>query len=96
MEPRYFVYIMTNAHHTVLYTGVTGSLVPRVYQHRTHALPGFTSQYNVEKLVFFKEASDAAAAIAREKQIKGGSRRKKIALVNAMNPIWRDLYEDII
>ncbi len=95
MEHRYFVYIMTNRHHTVLYTGVTNDLVRRVFQHRDKAVPGFTSRYNVDKLVFFEETSDVLAAIAREKQIKGGSRRKKIALIEGMNPEWRDLYDDL-
>jgi putative endonuclease len=96
MERRYYVYIMTNSHHTVLYTGVTGNLVQRVYEHRSKAGRGFTSRYNVDVLVFYEEAADPAAAIAREKQIKAGSRRKKIALIAAMNPERRDLYEDLI
>jgi putative endonuclease len=95
MEHRYFVYIMTNRHHTVLYTGVTNDIVRRVFQHREKTGPGFTSRYNVDKLVFYEETSDVLAAIAREKQIKGGSRRKKIALIEGMNPMWRDLYQDL-
>jgi len=95
MEHRYFVYIMTNRHHTVLYTGVTNDLVRRVFQHRDKTIPGLTSRYNLDKLVFFEETSDVLAAIAREKQIKGGSRRKKIALIEGMNPGWRDLYDDL-
>jgi len=96
MESRYFVYIMTNRHHTVLYTGVTGNLVQRAFQHRTHAIPGFTSRYNVDRLVFYQELPDPAAAIAQEKQLKAGPRRKKIALIEAMNPEWRDLYDDLL
>jgi len=96
MEPRYFVYIMTNRHHTVLYTGVTGNLVQRVVQHRTHAIPGFTSRYNVDRLVFYEEHADPAGGIAREKQLKAGPRRKKIGLIEAMNPGWRDLFEDLL
>jgi putative endonuclease len=95
VEHRYFVYIMTNRHHTVLYTGVTNNLVRRVFQHREKTLPGFTSRYNVDKLVFYEQTSDVLAAIAREKQIKGWSRRKKIALIEAMNPEWRDLHDDL-
>jgi putative endonuclease len=95
VEHRYFVYIMTNRHHTVLYTGVTNDLVRRVFQHREKTLPGFTGRYNVDKLMFYEQTSDVLAAIAREKQIKGGSRRKKIALIEAMNPQWRDLYDDL-
>jgi putative endonuclease len=95
MEHRYFVYIMTNRHHTVLYTGVTNDLVRRVSQHREKTTAGFTSRYNVDKLVFYEQTSDALAAIAREKQIKGGSRRKKITLIDVMNPQRRDLYDDL-
>jgi len=96
MERQYYVYIQTNRHYTVLYTGVTGNLVQRVYEHRTKAVPGFTSRYNLDKIVFYEEAADAAAAIAREKQIKAGSRRKKVALIIAMNPEWRDLCDDLL
>ena len=96
MEHRYFVYILTNRHHTALYVGVTNDLVRRVHEHRTKIASGFTTRYNVDKLVYFEETSDVVGAIAREKQIKGGSREKKIALVNAMNPDWRDLFDDLI
>jgi putative endonuclease len=95
MEHRYFVYIMTNQHHTVLYTGVTNDLVRRVIQHREKMIPGFTTRYNVDKLVFYEATSDVRSAIAREKQIKGGSRRRKIALIEGMNPRWRELYDDL-
>jgi putative endonuclease len=96
MERRYFAYILTNRHHTVLYTGVTNDLLRRVYEHRTKAVPGFTSRYNVDKLVFYEEADEAQAAIIREKQIKAGSRQKKIALIEEMNSAWRDLYPDLV
>ncbi|HEY1931626.1 MAG TPA: GIY-YIG nuclease family protein [Acetobacteraceae bacterium] len=96
MDRRYFVYIPTNRHHTVLYTGVTGDLLRRVYEHRSKTIRGFTSRYNVEQLVFYEETADAAGAIAREKQIKAGSRQKKIALINAMSADWRDLYDDLV
>ena len=92
MEKHYCVYILTNRHHTVLYTGVTGDLGKRIHQHREKAVPGFTNRYNVDKLVYY-EVGDVTAAIAREKQIKAGSRRKKFALINGMNPEWRDLYD---
>ena len=95
MQRRYFVYILTNDRRTVLYTGVTGNLVQRVYEHRTKAIKGFTSRYNVHKLVFYEELPDPNAAIAREKQIKGGSRATKLALIEAMNPTWRDLYDGV-
>ena len=70
------IYILKNERNTVLYTGVTGELKRRVYQHREKLLPGFNNQYNVCKLVYYECTDDAAAAIAREKQIKAGSRRK--------------------
>ncbi len=91
----YYVYIMTNKYHTVLYTGVTNDLAKRAWQHREKATPGFTSRYNVVKLVYYEAFDDVRDAIAREKQIKGGSRRKKVDLVNSMNSEWRDLYEDL-
>ncbi len=96
MEHRCFVHILTNRHHTVLYTGVTSNLVRRAFEHREKITPGFTSRYNVDRLVFFEETSDIRAAIAREKQIKGGSRARKIALIDAMKPAWRDLFEDAL
>ena len=92
----YFVYILTNRRHTVLYTGVTNDLVRRVSEHRAKLTGGFTARYNVDKLVFYERTTDVNAAIAREKQIKGGSRRRKIALINDMNPDWRDLFEDLV
>ncbi len=95
MRKQYYVYILTNKHHTVLYTGVTSDLKKRVYQHRMKLVAGFTSRYNVGKLVFYEVADNPEAAITREKQIKGGSRAKKINLINAMNPQWLDLYETI-
>jgi putative endonuclease len=95
MQKQYCVYIMTNQRHTVLYAGVSGDLQRRVFQHREKLLPGFTSRYNVSKLVYYECTEDASAAIAREKQIKAGSRRKKIELVNRLNPEWRDLFDDL-
>jgi putative endonuclease len=90
-----YVYILTNRHNTVLYTGVTSDLKKRVWEHRQHLVEGFTKRYNVEKLVYYEESDDIASAIAREKQIKAGSRQKKIDLVNGINPQWRDLYEEL-
>ena len=92
-EKQYCVYIMTNTHHTVLYTGVTNDLQRRVMEHRV-GKSGFTKKYNVTKLVFFECGADASTAIAREKQIKGGSRQKKIDLIQSMNPEWEDLFEE--
>jgi len=84
---------MTNTHHAVLYTGVTNDLQRRVLEHR-EGKSGFTKKYNVTKLVFFESGDDVNIAIAREKQIKGGSRQKKLDLINSMNPGWKDLYEE--
>jgi putative endonuclease len=96
MSPRMgFVYIMTNERQTVLYTGVTADLKRRVWQHRQKVVEGFTRRYNVTKLVYYEAFDDVASAIAREKQIKGSSRQKKIALINGENPEWRDLYDDL-
>jgi putative endonuclease len=85
---------MTNAYHTVLYTGVTNDLQRRVLEHRSGRGSKFTSKYNVTKLVYFEYCSDADTAIFREKQIKAGSRKKKIDLVNNANPEWKDLFEE--
>ena len=93
MPQQYFVYIMTNKHHTVLYTGMTNNLERRVYEHKNGQGGYFTSKYKVHKLVYFEETSDVNSAIAREKQIKAGSRRKKIELINRANPQWLDLSE---
>ena len=85
---------MTNKNNTVLYTGVTNDLIRRVYEHKNKLIEGFTSRYNIIKLVYFEEFSDIRNAIAREKRIKAGSRKKKEDLINSMNPDWKDLYEE--
>ncbi|GAB4425569.1 MAG: GIY-YIG nuclease family protein [Anaerolineae bacterium] len=95
MDKQYYVYIMTNKHNTVLYTGVTNDLSRRVYEHKNGHGGGFTSRYNVHKLVYFEQCGDVKAAITREKQIKAGSRQKKIDLVNSVNGKWEDLFEKI-
>ncbi len=92
----YCVYIMTNAHNTVIYTGVTNHLARRVYEHRNGSGGIFTKKYNVVKLVYYEVTDNVYAALAREKQIKGGSRKKKINLIESMNAEWKDLYEEII
>jgi putative endonuclease len=94
-EKQYYVYIMTNQWNTVLYTGVTNDLKRRVYEHKAKLARCFTNRYNVDKLVFYDSSKDVESAILREKQIKGGSRSKKIALVNGINPGWKDLYDDL-
>ena len=90
------VYIMANRRNGTLYTGVTSNLPQRAWQHRTGVAPGFTLQYGCKMLVWYELHSTMADAIAREKQIKGGSRKKKLALIESMNPTWRDLYEELM
>ena len=89
---QYFVYIMTNKSGT-LYTGVTNNLERRIYEHKQHLVKGFTHKYKINKLVYFEETNDIHAAISREKQIKGWLRKKKIALIESINPGWKDLSE---
>ncbi len=88
----FHVYIMTNERRTVLYTGMTNDLPRRVFEHRERRTEGSTRQYNVTLLVYFEECGDAAAAIEREKQLKAGSRAKKVSLIERANPEWSDLY----
>lgn len=93
----YYVYILTNQMGSVLYTGVTSDLVRRVYEHKNHLdQSGFTSKYNVTKLVYFEKTSDVKAAIEREKQIKSWKRQRKIALIMESNPRMIDLYTHIL
>ena len=90
----YYVYILTNWDNKVMYVGVTGNLIRRIYEHKNGILEGFTKKYHVHKLVYFEETSDVYAALTREKQLKGLLRSKKNALVETMNPDWHDLSED--
>ena len=92
-DKQYFIYIMTNAHNSVLYTGVTNNLYRRAMEHKSGKGGAFTKKYNVTKLVYFESGNDIRAAIAREKQIKGGTRQRKIDLINSANPEWIDLLE---
>jgi len=94
MSKQYYLYIMTNKYNTVLYTGVTKDLQRRVDEHKSKLIAGFTKKYNITKLVYYEIYEDITDAIAREKQIKAGSRQKKIDLVNSINPEWKDLYEE--
>ncbi|MCH6573989.1 MAG: GIY-YIG nuclease family protein [Bacteroidetes bacterium] len=95
MNKQYYVYIMTNKNNTVLFTGMTNNLIRRVYKHKEKIIDGFTKKYNCTKLVYYEIFNDPYNAITREKQIKAGSRKKKIDLINAMNPEWNDLYNQI-
>ena len=85
---------MTNKSQT-LYTGVTNNLLKRVYQHKNKLIDGFSKKYNITILIYYETHEDIRAAIAREKQIKGWLRKKKIALIESMNPEWKDLYSEL-
>ncbi len=90
------VYIMASKQNGTLYVGVTSALIQRVYQHREAVTPGFATRYSCKVLVWFEQYEDMTTAISREKQIKAGSRAKKLALIEAANPDWRDLYESLL
>ena len=92
---QYFVYIMTNRRHT-LYVGVTNDLERRVSEHKHKLIVGFTNRYAIGRLVYFEEHGDIQAAIAREKQLKGWLRARKIALIESINPQWQDLSREWI
>jgi putative endonuclease len=92
MRRQYYVYILTNKLNTVLYTGITGDLQKRIYEHKSKVVDGFTKKYNVNKLVYYEVFDYVNDAIAREKQIKSGSRQRKMDLIQRMNPRWSDLY----
>ncbi len=92
----YYIYLLANETNVALYTGVTGDLLRRVYEHRNHLDPkSFTARYAIHKLVYYEACEDVRAAIEREKQIKSWSRKRKNALVERMNPEWKDLYETL-
>jgi predicted GIY-YIG superfamily endonuclease len=96
MEKCPAVYIMASKPHGTLYTGVTSDLVKRVYQHKNSIIPGFTDRYNCKRLVYYELHEEMLSAIEREKQIKAGSRKKKIALIEKINPTWDDLYKTLL
>ena len=95
-DKQYFVYIATNKMNTVFYTGVTNNLIKRIYEHRIGVGSKFTSKYRITKLIYYEVYNDVLEAIKREKQIKAGSRKKKIDLINSFNPTFKDLYEDLV
>jgi putative endonuclease len=95
VSKQYYVYIMTNSRNTVLYVGVTNDLIRRVYEHKEKLADGFTRKYNITKLVYYEVFEDIENAILREKQIKAGSRQKKVQLINSMNREWHDLYDEL-
>lgn len=95
MEKSYCVYILTNYHNTVLYTGVTNDIARRVQEHKDGVVKGFTQKYKCHILVYYEVTDDINAAIEREKQIKGGSRSAKEKLIESVNIDWRDLSDDL-
>jgi putative endonuclease len=92
---QYYVYIITNKINTVLYTGITRDLKKRIWEHKEKTIKGFTKKYNIDKLVYWEIFNDPENAILREKQIKAGSRSKKIELIKGINPEWKDLYNKL-
>jgi putative endonuclease len=95
VSKQYYVYIMTNSKNTVLYVGVTNDLTRRVYEHKEKLANGFTRKYNITKLVYYEVFEDIENAILREKQLKAGSRQKKVQLINSINRNWHDLYDEL-
>ena len=93
-DRQYCVYLLTNTHNTVLYTGVTDDLQRRVLEHRSGTDSAFTKKYNLHKLVYYESGEDVKVAIFREKQIKAGSHQKKVDLINSLNPEWKDLFDE--
>ena len=91
----FFVYMMTNRSRVVLYTGVTNDLERRVSEHKNGTVKGFTKQYKLDRLVYYERFNDARSAITREKEIKGWRREKKNALVRTLNPLWKDLGQEL-
>jgi len=91
-----FVYMLTNKPQGTLYVGVTSDLIKRIWQHKNNVFEGFSSKYHLHTLAWFEQHASLDAAILREKQIKGGSRLKKITLINTLNPKWLDLYETLL
>ena len=94
---QYYVYILSNNHNNVIYTGVTNDLIRRVYEHKNHFdKSSFTARYNVDKLVYFEMTNDVESAINREKQIKSWNRKRKNKLIEEKNPGWLDIYESVL
>lgn len=95
-QSRYYVYIISNKFNDVLYIGVTNNLIRRIYEHRNKLCDGFSKKYNLTKLLYYETFDDPENAISREKQLKAGSRQKKIDLILTINKDYRDLYNEII
>ena len=96
MNKQGYIYILFNKRNGTLYTGVTSDIVKRIYEHKNKLVDGFTKKYKIDKLGYYEIYNDITKAIEREKQIKAGSRKKKIELIESMNPEWKDLYDMLI
>jgi putative endonuclease len=96
MHKNGYVYILTNKNNTVLYVGVTSDLIKRIYEHKQDFVEGFTKKYKTHKLIYYEVFDDIVNAIAREKQIKGWGRDKKILMINNSNAEWKDLYGSVV
>ena len=96
MEQKGYVYILFSQRNGILYVGVTSDLIARVYQHKEKLVKGFSSKYGVDKLGYYEDCGNIENAILREKVIKSGSRKKKLALIESVNPEWKDFYYEII
>mgnify|MGYP003240616647 CR=1 FL=1 len=92
---QYYIYILSNYSNSTIYIGVTNNLVKRLYQHQNKLIDGFTSKYNINKLVYYEIYQNIDYAINREKQLKGWSRAKKNALIETLNPTWKDLGKEL-
>jgi putative endonuclease len=88
----YYIYILTNKNNSVIYVGITNDIVRRIWEHKSKMIEGFTKKYNIDKLVYYEKFDDPNSAIAREKQLKAGSRKKKLDLTNSFNKDWKDLF----
>ncbi len=95
MKKQSFIYIITNKNNTTLYTGVTTDIIKRIWEHKQKMAPGFTKKYNIDKLVYYEVFDNIEQAIEREKQIKAGSRQKKLELIESINKDYNDLYDEI-
>lgn len=93
---QYYVYLLTNFTNTVIYIGVTNNLVKRIFEHKNKQAFGFTTKYHINKLVYYEIYNDISEALKREKQLKAGSRKKKIKLIERLNESWSDLYPTIL
>lgn len=93
MSNEYYVYILTNRYNNLLYVGVTNDIVRRISEHKSHSIEGFTKKYSIDKCVYVESCSDISAAIAREKQLKKWTRKKKFDLINTQNPDLNDLFD---